>query len=84
MCTGEFNEVLFDYEKKGGQVADFVSMQDFHNTLFACNLRDVRFVGYKYTWINAQKTEANIQERLVRCLFYMQRITCFRILLFDI
>lgn len=68
MYVDDFNEVLFNHEKKGGQVAKFTFMQMFHSTLSSCNLQDVGFVTYKYTWTNGQKRNANMQDGLNRYL----------------
>ena len=57
LLAGDFNEILFEAEKKGGNACDI----DF------CGLKDMGFSGYKYTWSN-KRGDDNIEERLDRAL----------------
>lgn len=49
MCLGDFNEVLFDYEKVGGNARRERSMSDFRDCLDRCGLCDLGFVGHMFT-----------------------------------
>ncbi|GAA0183946.1 hypothetical protein LIER_31271 [Lithospermum erythrorhizon] len=49
---GDFNELVSGDERIGGNAPDAMSMADFNQCLFYCNLLDASFVGSKYTWTN--------------------------------
>ncbi|KAH6783287.1 hypothetical protein C2S52_008246 [Perilla frutescens var. hirtella] len=68
VCMGDFNEILYLHEKEGGLPRDHLKMLAFHNAISACNLEDLGFNGYRFTWTNGQSGTDNIQERLDRCL----------------
>lgn len=68
LCGGDFNELLLDSEKKGGADKKSSSIQMFRDTINNCNLQDLGFTGYPFTWSNGREGEENIQERLDRFL----------------
>lgn len=45
----DFNEILFQPEKHGGQDPDFNNMLAFHKCLLDCNLNDLGFSKYNLT-----------------------------------
>lgn len=49
LVGSDFNEVLFDKEKEGGSQRIDSSMNDFHDALFNCALKDLRCSGRIYT-----------------------------------
>jgi endonuclease/exonuclease/phosphatase family protein len=65
LVGGDFNEVLFAHEKRGGCPGHFCSMKAFRDTLNCHNLRDVSFTGYPFTWSNG-RSDGYIEERLDR------------------
>lgn len=67
LLCGDFNEVLFAHEKKGGNPSDFSSIHGFREVLDKYNLRDVCFTGYPFTWSNRRR-EGFIEERLDRAV----------------
>lgn len=66
ICAGDFNEIMWDVEKKGGLAKKFSAMQRFRDALDQCNLQDLGFSGYPFTWSNGRPNECNVQERLDR------------------
>jgi exonuclease III len=69
LCAGDFNEILYGHEKKGGPPRNHKHMEDFRMVLADCGLRDLGFSGDKFTWRN-NSHEANryIKERLDRAV----------------
>jgi hypothetical protein len=45
LCCGDFNEILFNCEKEGGQPRAESSMLKFREVLEECDLHDLGFVG---------------------------------------
>ncbi|KAL8470043.1 hypothetical protein ACS0TY_032782 [Phlomoides rotata] len=68
LCLGDFNEILFQYEKQGGSIRRESRMEDFQNCLERNSLIDLGAGGDLFTWSNMQAGRANIRERLDRCL----------------
>lgn len=66
LCCGDFNEILFHSEKRGGTRKSNVLLEDFKDVLNECNLFDCHASGYKYTWSNCR--EGLIEARLDRFL----------------
>ena len=52
LCAGDFNEVLYGHEKKGGTPHRQRSMESFRMALAECGLHDLGYFGDKYTWRN--------------------------------
>ncbi|KAK6137281.1 hypothetical protein DH2020_028973 [Rehmannia glutinosa] len=68
LCLGDFNEILYHHEKIGGRAKDDYKIMAFREVMALCELDDLGFDGFKFTWTNGQANEANIQERLDRAL----------------
>lgn len=68
LCTGDFNEILWSIEKKGGQMRTSMNMSLFRDTLRSCNLCDLGFTGCPFTWSNGRKDNDNIMERIDRAV----------------
>lgn len=64
LYAGDFNEILMETEKKGGVERRGQRIQNFRDTLTLCNLNDLGFIGYPFTWTNGREGDNNIQERL--------------------
>ncbi|XP_074278185.1 uncharacterized protein LOC141601781 [Silene latifolia] len=58
VCIGDFNEILYANEMKGGTRAQW-QMNNFREAVEDCNLTDIPFEGYEFTWDNGQAGEAN-------------------------
>ncbi|XP_074305800.1 uncharacterized protein LOC141641022 [Silene latifolia] len=67
VCVGDFNEILYATEMKGGTQAQW-QMNNFREAVNDCGLRDVVFEGYEFTFDNGQANEANRQCRLDRAM----------------
>ncbi|XP_074283536.1 uncharacterized protein LOC141608084 [Silene latifolia] len=67
VCIGDFNEVLFATEMKGG-VRPQRQMNNFREAVDDCGLRDVDFEGYLFTYDNGQADDDNRQSRIDRAL----------------
>jgi hypothetical protein len=50
MLAGDFNEIAYPSEKKGGLNASSKKCCKFINRINSCNLLDLGFVGSKFTW----------------------------------
>uniref|UniRef100_A0A8R7TP82 Endonuclease/exonuclease/phosphatase domain-containing protein n=1 Tax=Triticum urartu TaxID=4572 RepID=A0A8R7TP82_TRIUA len=68
LCAGDFNEILFNHEKKGGPARAQSQMEGFRLALVDCGLKDLGFIGDKYTWRNHSDASRYIKERLDRAV----------------
>ncbi|KAA3463975.1 reverse transcriptase [Gossypium australe] len=66
IITGDFNEILFSFEKKRGRTREERQMAAFRETLEHCELYDLGFSGQWYTWERGRLVDNNIRERLDR------------------
>lgn len=60
---GDFNEILFSYEKRGELLRNVRQMRGFRSALEDCGLEDLGFEGAWYTWERGRFAETNIRER---------------------
>ncbi|XP_074271588.1 uncharacterized protein LOC141595522 [Silene latifolia] len=67
ICIGDFNEILYSTEMKGGSRAQW-QMNNFQTAIDDCGLRPVTWEGYAYTFDNGQAGDANRQCLLDRAL----------------
>jgi hypothetical protein len=65
---GDFNLVLTNEEKSGGNPIEPNITTSFRNTLCHCDLQDLGFKGCIYTWTNNHQGEQIIHSRLDRFL----------------
>lgn len=49
LCIGDFNEIMFNYEKQGGVARSQACMQQFRDALAFCELHDLGFKGDIFT-----------------------------------
>ncbi|KAJ1266324.1 hypothetical protein BS78_08G142100 [Paspalum vaginatum] len=69
LCAGDFNEILFNYEKEGGQPRNHTYLEMFRTTLEECHLQDLGLVGDAFTWRNNHHSATGyIKERLDRAV----------------
>jgi hypothetical protein len=57
LLGGDFNEILFGYEKDGGNIRPQRCMQGFRDALNDCNLDDLGYVGDMFTWHRGRMRE---------------------------
>ncbi|XP_074302786.1 uncharacterized protein LOC141634757 [Silene latifolia] len=67
LCVGDYNEVLYSTEMKGGSRAQW-QMNNFRDAADTCGLRDIPFEGYMFTFDNGQAGVNNRQCRLDRAV----------------
>lgn len=77
VCAGDFNEILFGFEKSGGVMRDSRKMNDFRLAIQDCGLEDIGYKGHRFTWTNNQSGNQNIEERLDRFLASTKWIQTF-------
>ncbi|WCJ24603.1 hypothetical protein M5689_006549 [Euphorbia peplus] len=77
MCFGDFNEIPWSSEKKGGLHRDDKNMVDFQDLMEECNIMDLDFVGDEYTWFNRRSGIDSIWERLDRVIVDTQWFNLF-------
>ncbi|KAK1650518.1 hypothetical protein QYE76_068323 [Lolium multiflorum] len=69
LCVGDFNEILFSWEKVGGAARPQSCMDNFKEALEVCELHDFGFVGDAFTWRNNSRDHKTyIKERLDRAV----------------
>ncbi|XP_074278676.1 uncharacterized protein LOC141602272 [Silene latifolia] len=67
LCIGDFNEILFANEMKGGTRAQW-QMNNFREAVDVCGLCDLSYEGYEFTYDNGQGGVDNRQCRLDRAM----------------
>jgi hypothetical protein len=69
VCMGDFNEILYSFEKQGGLPKPQIQMERFRDALNFCNLNDLGFEGDVFTWRNNNyRVDGFIRERLDRAV----------------
>ncbi|KAL4631884.1 hypothetical protein ACB092_04G010500 [Castanea dentata] len=64
LAIGGFNELTSSLEKEGGGGRPRQQMDNFVEAINFCDLRDIGFVGPKFTWIYQRADGTQIKERL--------------------
>ncbi|XP_057790784.1 uncharacterized protein LOC131007889 [Salvia miltiorrhiza] len=77
LCGGDFNETLYHFEKKGGNLKADSRLCAFRDVVDSCGLQDLGFSGDPFTWSNNQRGEDHITERLDRFFGNEAWIECF-------
>ena len=69
LCCGDFNEILFNCEKAGGQPRSVKSIDNFRQALVDCDLHDIGYKGDIFTWRNHHhRADRYVKERLDRAV----------------
>ncbi|XP_074346272.1 uncharacterized protein LOC141685047 [Apium graveolens] len=55
---GDFNDMLFEFKKKGGRPQPRRLLEGFNKTIIECGLEDLGFKGCKFTWERFRGTES--------------------------
>lgn len=63
---GDFNDMLYEDEKRGGRKQSHNLLVGFMETLNICGLQDLKFEGEKFIWERSRGQANWIQERLDR------------------
>ena len=64
----DFNEIRCQAEKEGGATRPVQQMARFNASINYCGLKEVGFVGPKFTWLYQRRDGTQIRERLDRAL----------------
>ena len=67
MCLGDFNEIMYDYEKQGGALRPARQMVEFQEMIHDCGFLDMPFIGPRFTWTRRFGSDI-IAERLDKSL----------------
>lgn len=68
LIIGDFNKIVSESEKEGGSIRPRRHMKRFSDTINWCGLRDLGFVGPKFTWLYQRADGSQIRERLDRAM----------------
>ncbi|KAF9622365.1 hypothetical protein IFM89_031168, partial [Coptis chinensis] len=68
LCAGDFNDILYREEKRGGRPVYQWQCQPFADMIQNCELMDLEFVGSTFTWTNNQCFRTRVSKRLDRAL----------------
>jgi len=66
---GDFNDILYHWEKVGKKRAESYRMAAFRDFLFRCSLMDLESKGCAFTWKNNRTGEHLVKKRLDRALY---------------
>lgn len=66
LVCGDFNEIIYSYEKKEGALRNEKRMEEFQRMLSDCQLEDLGFEGPWFTWEQGILSHNNIREKLDR------------------
>jgi hypothetical protein len=77
LLFGDFNLVLTNEEKLGGNPLDPILTFSFRNTMNHCDLQDLGYNGNIFTWTNKHQGDSQIQCRLDRFLATSDWISLF-------
>ncbi|XP_075640491.1 uncharacterized protein LOC142612260 [Castanea sativa] len=64
LCARDFNEIIKQSEKLGGRLRPYAQMQIFREALDECELTDLGFKGFPYTWSKHYRNGVSIWEWL--------------------
>ena len=67
-CIGDFNTILQSSEKLNKRPSQMSQIDSLCASLEACQLEDLGFKGYPYTWNNNRLGDANTKLRLDRAV----------------
>ncbi|XP_074297839.1 uncharacterized protein LOC141628625 [Silene latifolia] len=68
VVIGDFNEILFEHEKSGGNTREQSVMDAFREVTDECSLIDIGYNGNPFTWWNMRGEYEAVFERLDRAL----------------
>ena len=64
MCIGDFNAIIQSTKKLSKRPSQMSQIDSFWAALKACQLEDLGFKGYQYTWNNNRPGNANLKFRV--------------------
>ena len=66
LCGGDFNDLAFQLEKRGGAPHPNWCLEGFRQTLSECMLQDLGLVGHQFTWERGKGSNSLVEEWLDR------------------
>ncbi|KAL3741019.1 hypothetical protein ACJRO7_022180 [Eucalyptus globulus] len=72
LCIGDFNEVLYHWEKFERKEVDRYRIAAFRDFLDTCSLMDIESKGCTFTWSNNREGNALVKKRLDRAICNME------------
>ena len=66
MVIGDFNAFLHASEKQSKRPPQYAQVEAFREALDSCQLQDLGYRGYPFTWNNKRPGDANTKIRLDR------------------
>ena len=66
LCLGDFNDIILQDEKMGGNPRAMRKILNFQCFVADCELMDLGYNGYRFTWCNNREGENIIRERIDR------------------
>ncbi|KAK6152770.1 hypothetical protein DH2020_012409 [Rehmannia glutinosa] len=67
-CIGDYNDLLFPYEKRGGKDHPQWLFSGFREVVDDCSLLDLGMIGYPFTWECGRGTSNWIEDRFDRAM----------------
>ena len=68
LCFGDFNAILHSSEKQSTRQPQTAQIDAFQEVLESCQLEDLGYKGYQFTWTNKRPGDANTKLRLDRAV----------------
>ncbi|XP_075645239.1 uncharacterized protein LOC142616241 [Castanea sativa] len=66
LCFGDFNAILHYLETQSTRQPHIAQINVFREALESCQLEDLGYKGYPFTWTNKRPSDANTKLRLNR------------------
>lgn len=66
VCLGDFNDILDNHDKVGGNLKSHTQLDIGRQCVNSCGLTYFGYVGYPYTWTNGRRGDESLQCRLDR------------------
>lgn len=70
LCFGDFNKILKLDENTGKNDKSVANINEFREAVHGCDLKDLGYNGYPFTWFNRRFTPNLVEEMLDRFLCY--------------
>ena len=68
LCFGDFNAILYSSEKQSTRQPHITQINAFREGLESCQLEDLGYKEYPFTWTNKRPSDANTKLRLDRAI----------------
>ena len=68
LCFGDFNAILHSSEKQSTRQPHIAQIDAFREALEICQLEDLGYKGYPFTWTNKRLGDANTKLRLDKAM----------------